>query len=107
MTSERSIAIPPTSRVRWRPRAGNLRDYGIVASFAALFIALSVGSDPFLTDSNLRNILDQWAPTGLVAVAATLVLITGNFDVSVGGSFGLAGVVAASLAGDASMAVAL
>ena len=75
-----------------------LRDFGIVASFGALFLALSIASDAFLTWTNLANVLDQWAPVGIMACAATLVIIAGGFDLSVGAIFAVAGITAAKVA---------
>ncbi len=75
-----------------------IRDFGIVASVLALFAALSIASDAFLTWTNLVNILDQWAPVGIMACAATLVIVAGGFDLSVGAVFAVAGITAAKLA---------
>ena len=75
-----------------------LRDYGIVLILIALFAVLSAASDAFLTTTNLLNILDQWAPVGLIALGMTFVLIAGGFDLSAGAVFALAGVVAAEAA---------
>jgi ribose transport system permease protein len=75
-----------------------LRDYGIVASFIALFVALAVSSDVFLTERNILNVLDQSAAVGLMACGGTLVIIAGGFDLSVGAVFAIAGVVAAQSA---------
>ena len=57
-----------------------IRDFGIVASVLALFAALSIASDAFLTWMNLVNILDQWAPVGIMACAATMVIVAAGFD---------------------------
>jgi ribose transport system permease protein len=75
-----------------------LRDYGILFAFGALFIALAVASDPFLTKANLLNILDQNAGIGIIACGGTLVIIAGGFDLSVGAIFAFAGVIAAKVA---------
>jgi ribose transport system permease protein len=75
-----------------------LREFGFVASFVTLFVALSIASDVFLTWTNLVNILDQWAPVGIMACAATLVIIAGGFDLSVGAIFAVAGITAAKVA---------
>lgn len=77
---------------------GTLWDYGVVISFIILFVALSIASPAFLTSRNLLNILDQSAPVGIIACAATLVIIAGGFDLSAGAIFALAGVVAAKIA---------
>lgn len=75
-----------------------LRDYGIVFSFIALFIMLSVASNVFFTRQNLLNILDQRSATSIIAVGGTLVFIAGGFDLSVGSIYAVAGVVAALMA---------
>ena len=85
------------SRLRHFARLGFLRDYGIVFSFAALFIVLSIASGPFFTRQNLENILDQWSATTIIAVGMTFVIIAGGFDLSVGSIFAVSGVIARRL----------
>lgn len=88
---------PAASRTR-ALRLAQLRNYGIVIVFIALFIALSITSDAFLTTRNITNLLAQNAPTGIVACGAALVIIGGGFDLSAGAIFAFAGVIAARLA---------
>lgn len=80
---------------RARPRVSALRDYGIVVSFVALFVTLSIASPVFFTKVNLLNVVDQSAAVGLIACGGTLVIIAGGFDLSVGGIYAISGVVAA------------
>ena len=77
--------------VRWRSAA-------ILLPFVLLFVALSIGSGPFLSETNLLNIVDQQASTLVIAVAGTFVLISGGIDLSVGATYGLASVVFGELA---------
>jgi ribose transport system permease protein len=91
-------AVLDRAEGRGRPHLGWLREFGFAASFIALFVALSVSSDVFLTWTNLVNILDQWAPVGIMACAATLVIIAGGFDLSAGAIFAVAGITAAKVA---------
>ena len=86
-----------------RRRLSILADFGIVISFVVLFIVLSIASEQFLTRDNLLNILDQWAPVGIIAFGGTLVLIAGGFDLSVGAIFAISGVVAAKVANSTSI----
>lgn len=51
----------------------------------------------FLDSRNLISILEQSAVLGLVAAGATLIIIAGNFDISVGAMIGLAAVVMAMM----------
>ncbi len=85
----RPALLPPG--VRWRSA-------GILIPFVALFVALSIGSAPFFSTTNLLNIVDQQASTLVIAVAGTFVLISGGIDLSVGATYGLASVVFAELA---------
>ena len=77
-----------------------LLDFGIVFATAILFIALSFQTDAFFTLRNQLNILDQAHQIGLLAVAVTVVIIAGGFDLSMGAIFAMAGVIAALVARD-------
>jgi ribose transport system permease protein len=71
-------------------RAGVVYALVIVALvFQAL--TLSKGLPAFLSITNVRNIIDQSALDGILVVSMTILLITGNFDLSVGATAGLAG----------------
>ena len=78
---------------------GRLRRSGILLPFAVLFIVLSVASGPFFTKGNLLNIVDQQVSTLLPAAAATLVLVAGGIDLSVGAVYGLAWLVGSTVIG--------
>ncbi len=80
-----------------RVRPSMVRDYGIVLILLLLFVGLSIASAPFLTGQNLLNILQENAPIGCVAVGTTLCFISGGFDLSIGASYAMGGVVAALL----------
>jgi D-xylose transport system permease protein len=56
-----------------------------------VFLSAVAGRPFYLNPTNLANILDQTAWTGIVAVAMTMLLITGNFDLSVGSVAAFAG----------------
>lgn len=72
-----------------------IRRFAVVILLAALFVALTLGSDAFLSTRNLLNILNQNAPLAIIAMAGTLVIISGGFDLSTGGIFSVAAVSAA------------
>ncbi|GAB5508424.1 MAG: ABC transporter permease [Rhizobiaceae bacterium] len=55
-----------------------------VASLIALLIGFSIGSPNFMQTSNMIAILQAASVNGVLAVAATLVIITGGIDLSVG-----------------------
>jgi len=87
--------------VRSRAAATNafeiLREYAIVVVFLVLFVVLASTANHFLTWINFLNNLESGAIYGIVACALTLLLIVGEFDLSVGAIYVLAGIVAAKL----------
>ena len=54
------------------------------ASLIALLIAFSIASPNFMQTSNMIAILQATSVNGVLAIAATLVIITGGIDLSVG-----------------------
>lgn len=55
-----------------------------LASLIALLVGFSIGSANFMQTSNMIAILQATSVNGVLAVAATLVIITGGIDLSVG-----------------------
>jgi len=76
-----------------------VRNFGVPLTLLAIFIGLYATEGAFRGRTNLTNVLEQSSPLGIIAVAGTLVLIAGGFDLSVGAVFALAEVVAARLVG--------
>jgi len=62
-----------------------------------LLVVISLVTPTFLDGSNLRNVVTQQSILIIVAATVTLLMITGNFDLSVGGVIGMAGVLFALL----------
>mgnify|MGYP001258085716 CR=1 FL=1 len=85
---------------------GVLLDYGVLGFLVALMIALTVLSPTFFTSRNLSNLTGQWAPVGIMAIAATMVIIAGGFDLSMGATFVFTSVVAAWVGTEHSTVVA-
>jgi ribose transport system permease protein len=72
-----------------------LRRYGTVVAFAVLVVAFSIAApQAFPTKANLLNLVQQMTTLAVVAVAATFVMIIGEFDLSVGFVASLAAVIA-------------
>lgn len=61
----------------------SISTYGIVWFTAALFIGLALTTDRFLSEANLRNVLDQQSTLLIAASAATITMIAGGFDLSI------------------------
>ena len=98
------LGAPPGMRGRliavrgYRVRAEHVRDYGILVVFLAMFLFLTFKSPVFLTKDNLLNLLYSNSGVGIAACAVTVVVICGNFDLSLGGIYILSALLAAWVA---------
>ena len=83
VTHPDSAAKPKTTDVaRGRPMRFELKDFGILGGLLAIVLYLSVTTTTFLTGNNIVNLLDQAVVIGLLAVGATLCIVSGVFDLS-------------------------
>ena len=91
----------PSPEVRsWRSWAIGMVAIGEVGVVAALIIlvALFYTLQPaFLSDRNIRAILQVVSFVGIIAIGQTMLLVSGEFDLSVGSNAGLSAVVSAKL----------
>jgi D-xylose transport system permease protein len=81
-----------------------LQRAGVVYALLLLAVALEIitkarGQPGFLTPINVTNVLDQTSLVGLMAVFMTVVLISGNFDLSVASTAALGAAVCVKLIG--------
>lgn len=67
--------------------------YGTLLAMVILAVIFSVGNHTFFTASNLLNIVNQSSLTAIIACGLTIVLVVGEFDLSVGYAASLAGVL--------------
>jgi simple sugar transport system permease protein len=77
------------ARLLRRPEIGAA--CGVVAVFT--FFAFDAGDSGFLTLDAARDYVEVAAELGIIAVAITLLMIAGEFDISVGAMLGAAGVL--------------
>jgi ribose/xylose/arabinose/galactoside ABC-type transport system permease subunit len=80
------------SAVMHRLSQARLHEYAVVFVLLALALYLSLTTENFLTYLNLSNVLQQVSTIGIIAVGMTVLLVTGNFDLSIGGIAALVGV---------------
>lgn len=66
----------------------------VLWALAIVFLGLTVTTENFFSIMNLRNILDQQAFILMIAGFATIVIISGGFDVSLGAIYILSPIVA-------------
>jgi D-xylose transport system permease protein len=96
MTDERNTMTNLIS-----PRLGaalRVKNAGVAYALVLLVITLTViasqtGRGPYLSATNTANIIDQSALIGLLAITTTIVLISGNFDLSIASNAALSAVV--------------
>lgn len=78
-------------RSRMRGRAGLLiQEGGLAATLVICIIIFSATAPNFTSPNNIENILRQCAFTGIIATGMTLVIISGEIDISVGSAVSLA-----------------
>jgi ribose transport system permease protein len=73
------------------------QNYGIYAVLVVMVIVATIVYSGFLSLGNIKLLLSQNAPLGIVAVGMTLVIICGGFDLSVGAIFAVSGTTAAMI----------
>jgi ribose transport system permease protein len=89
----------PTPAAPSRGRGLSVPETGaLLVVLAVLFVFFSITSQFFLNSENLINILQNVAVVGIIACPATLLLISGQFDLSVGSGVGFAGMLMAAAA---------
>lgn len=75
-----------------------LKTWGTLMGFLLLVLLFSViRPDAFASAMNFRNVVEQVATLAITAAGVTMVMVTGDFDLSVGAIASLAGVVVAKL----------
>jgi simple sugar transport system permease protein len=93
---------PPAARPspNTRPLIRTLRrpELGVVVGALIVLAFFAIVADGFLEPSGAARFLDRAAPIGIVAVAVSLLMIGGEFDLSAGVMTGSAGLLTATLA---------
>lgn len=83
----------------WPARLARHPEAGAAVGFAAVFALFVVlAHDTFLTANALSSILTSQAVPGIVAIGITLLMISGEFDLSVGSIMGVASLVFLAIA---------
>ena len=75
----------------------SLREQGVLLGFVVLCAVIGCLTPAFLSWRNILNLLRQSSMIGIIAMGTTFVIISGNFDISVGAICGLSGAVAMRL----------
>lgn len=76
-----------------------LKRNGLLIFFAFLLVGFTIARPEFLSQANIRNILLSASVIGVLALAQTVVMLTGGFDISVAKTAVVAGMVVAMFGG--------
>lgn len=74
-----------------------LRYNGVLILTVITAVGLSIGVDRFATGANISNVLEGSSLVGIVAMGMAILLISGNFDLSVPGTVQLGGIFLATV----------
>lgn len=101
-----------TSKAKNGPRARAwvlhvLTTYTVAVILLIFCILLAVAAPRFRDPGNLANILEQISVAGIVAMGMTMLLVTANFDLSIGGIVALSGMTMASVANSNGLVVGI
>ncbi len=80
-------------------------EFSLIVIIVALFAVATVGTKNFFSPYNLTNLLKQCSITGVLAVAETMIIITGGIDISIGAITGLSCMTLAMLQSKAGMGI--
>ncbi|MCC3145825.1 ABC transporter permease [Halanaerobium sp. Z-7514] len=86
-----------TGKINKEKILGIIKNQGILIFFALLLFSVSLVSDRFLSARNIILVLRQVSITGVMACGITFLLISGNFDLSIGSLLSLTTVVVINL----------
>src|SRR5688572_24286317 len=87
---------PPYVIRAWMTR--HRREVSIAIAIVVLGAVLAVRAPSYFAGENLRDLFLASMPVLIVALGATLVILTGQIDISVGSMFAVCGVAAGVLA---------
>src|SRR5215217_3647306 len=74
------------------------RELSVAAAIAALAFVLALTAPGYFSPANLNDVFLANLPVLLVALGMTLVIVTGEIDISIGSTFAICGVAAGVLA---------
>ena len=84
-------------RNKTRIDKSNYQRLVIVGVLLLIMLVLTILSKDFLTAANITNVMRQVSTTVIVGSAVTLLMISGNFDLSIGSIMAISGTISALL----------
>ena len=90
--SERSVSMSKSSLSRFKDFLANYPEGGVIIAALALIVFFSLATEHFLSVSSFHSMLNLATIWGITAVGVALLMISGEFDLSVGSVLGLSAV---------------
>lgn len=87
------MAIMTETWTRFRYRLATIPEVVALVSFLIIFLFFSIATDTFLTPIAFANILTFGSITGIVVIGVAMLMISGEFDLSVGATFAVSSYV--------------
>ena len=87
----------PAKGVNWQNLGSLLARQGIFIAFVVFLIGFGIFSERFLSIENLESVLRSSAIIGVIAIGVTVVVLSGNLDLSVGSMLSFATVMVVDL----------
>lgn len=84
----RAVALSPAKTIR--TQLAKSPSAGAIIGAMAIFFFFSVASDLFLEQSSIASFLSNISTKGIIAIGVTLLMISGEFDLSIGSILGVA-----------------
>ena len=87
-----SVEVSQTKKVSLWKRIRSIQEFSVLVILIVLVVFISIMSPAFLTVTNLRTTAIGFSCNAIIAIAMTLALVSGGFDLSVGSVLGLSAV---------------
>jgi len=71
-----------------------MREAGVLAALLLIMVFFGLSTSTFFTANNLMNVLRQSSILGIMTMAVTFLIISGEFDLSIGSTFAFSGISA-------------
>ncbi len=75
-------------------------EFSMIVIIAVIFVVCAAGTEMFMSEYNLTNLLKQCSIIGVISISMTFIIITGGIDLSCGAICGMSGLVTAMMLKD-------
>jgi ribose transport system permease protein len=80
---------------QWFRKQSKSATFGVALILVGLSLVLTIGTDKFLTQSNLFSVARAFSYIAIIAIGEAMVIISGGVDLSVGSIYGFGGLIGA------------